>query len=40
MKLAAPKADPGIYITMALGITFPINLTIGMPIYYLIIINF
>ena len=40
MKLAAPKADPGIYITMALGITFPINLTIGMPIYYLIITNF
>jgi hypothetical protein len=40
MKLDAPKADPGIYITMALGITFPINLTIGMPIYYLIITNF
>jgi len=37
MRLAAPKADPGLYIPMALGITFPINITIGMPLYFLII---
>lgn len=37
MRLAAPKADPGLYIPMALGITFPFNITIGMPIYYLLI---
>ncbi len=37
MRLAAPKADPGLYIPMALGITFPFNITIGMPLYYLII---
>jgi hypothetical protein len=37
MRLAAPKADPGLYVPMALGITFPFNITIGMPIYYLII---
>jgi hypothetical protein len=37
MRLAAPKADPGIYIPMALGVTFPVNLTIGMPLYYLIL---
>ena len=36
MRLAAPKADPGLYIPMALGITFPFNITIGMPIYFLI----
>lgn len=36
MSLAAPKADPGLYIPMALGITFPFNITIGMPLYYLI----
>ena len=36
MRLAAPKADPGLYIPMALGITFPFNITIGMPIYYAI----
>jgi len=37
MRLAAPKADPGLYIPMALGITFPFNITIGMPMYYLIV---
>ena len=36
MRLAAPKADPGLYIPMALGITFPFNITIGMPLYFLI----
>jgi hypothetical protein len=33
MRLAAPKSDPGLYIPMALGITFPFNITIGMPLY-------
>jgi hypothetical protein len=37
MRLAAPKADPGIYIPMALGVTFPINITLGMPLYYSIL---
>lgn len=37
MKLAAPKADPGLYIPMALGVTFPFNITIGMPLYYAVI---
>jgi hypothetical protein len=34
MKIAAPKADPGLYIPMAIGITFPFNITIGMPLYF------
>lgn len=37
MRLAAPKSDPGLYIPMALGVTFPFNITIGMPIYFEII---
>ncbi len=37
MRLAAPNAEPGLYIPMALGVTFPFNITIGMPLYYLII---
>jgi uncharacterized protein len=37
MRLAAPKADPGLYIPMALGITFPLNITLGMPLYFIII---
>ena len=34
MRIAAPEADPGLYIPMALGITFPVNITIGIPVYY------
>lgn len=37
MKLAEPRADAGIYIPMALGITFPFNITLGMPIYFAIV---
>ena len=37
MRLAAPKADPGLYVPMALGVTFPFNITVGMPLYYMII---
>jgi hypothetical protein len=36
MRLAAPKADPGLYIPMALGVTFPFNITVGMPLYFMI----
>lgn len=39
MRLAAPKADPGLYIPMALGLTFPLNITIGMPIYYAVVVG-
>jgi uncharacterized protein len=37
MRIAAPRADPGLYVPMALGITFPFNITIGMPLYYSIV---
>ena len=37
MRLAAPKANPGLYIPMALAITFPFNITLGMPLYLCII---
>lgn len=37
MQLAAPKADPGLYIPMALGVTFPFNITVGMPLYFMIV---
>jgi uncharacterized protein len=33
MKIAAPKANPGIFLPMALAITFPFNITIGLPVY-------
>lgn len=34
MRIAAPEANPGLYIPMALAITFPFNITLGMPLYY------
>ncbi|WP_299685136.1 sodium-dependent bicarbonate transport family permease [uncultured Dokdonia sp.] len=37
MKLAAPKANPSLYIPMALAITFPFNITLGMPLYLCLI---
>lgn len=33
MKIAVPKANPGLYLPMALAVTFPINITIGLPLY-------
>ena len=37
MKNAAPNANPSLYLPMALGITFPINVMIGIPFYFYII---
>ena len=37
MKIAVPNANPSIYLPMALAVTFPFNITIGMPIYLSII---
>ena len=37
MRLAAPKADPGLYLPMALEVTFPFNITLGMPLYFALV---
>jgi len=34
MRLALPEANPGTYLGIALGITFPFNLVIGIPLYH------
>lgn len=39
MKIAVPKANPGIFLPMALAVTFPFNITFGMPIYFSIILG-
>ena len=33
VRIALPKASPGIYLTLALGVTFPFNLAIGVPLF-------
>lgn len=37
MRIAAPKANPSLYLPMALGITFPFNITLGMPLYMAVV---
>lgn len=39
MKIAVPKANPGIFLPMALAVTFPFNITFGMPIYLSIVMG-
>lgn len=33
-RAALPQASPGIYLTASLGVTFPFNLLIGLPLYF------
>lgn len=32
MRLALPRADPGLYLSMSLGVTFPFNIIFGIPL--------
>lgn len=34
MRIALPKADAGIYLSLSLGVTFPFNLLVGIPLYH------
>ncbi len=33
MRVAVPEANPSVYLTLSLAITFPFNLTLGLPLY-------
>lgn len=33
LRVAVPEANPSIYVTMALALTFPFNLLLGLPLY-------
>lgn len=37
MKMAVPQANPGLFLPMALAVTFPFNITFGMPVYLSVI---
>ena len=37
MRLAVPEANPSLYVPMALGITFPFNIIVGLPLYSAVI---
>ena len=34
IRLVIPEANPSLYVTSALALTFPFNITIGIPLYY------
>ena len=37
MRLSVPQANPGIYLPLSLAVTFPFNISLGIPLYYFII---
>jgi len=37
MRLALPQANPGVYVTLSLAVTFPFNVVIGIPLYLSVI---
>ena len=37
IRHALPAASPGVYVPMALAITFPLNIALGLPLYFTII---
>ncbi|WYL99177.1 MAG: sodium-dependent bicarbonate transport family permease [Gloeotrichia echinulata DVL01] len=37
MRMSVPEANPSLYVSMALALTFPFNIIIGIPLYFNII---
>jgi hypothetical protein len=33
MRMTVPEANPSYYISTALGLTFPFNIIVGIPLY-------
>ena len=33
MSIALPKADAGVYLPLSIGVTFPFNIIVGIPLY-------
>lgn len=36
IRLAVPEANPSLYLTLSLGVTFPFNVSVGIPVYHLL----
>lgn len=37
MRLSVPQASPSIYLPLSLAVTFPFNISLGIPLYYYLI---
>jgi hypothetical protein len=33
MRMTVPQANPSLYISTSLGLTFPFNVVVGIPLY-------
>ncbi len=40
MRLSVPEANPGLYLPLSLAVTFPFNISLGIPLYYFIVTSF
>ncbi len=40
MRISLKESNPSIYLPMSLGVTFPLNIAIGLPLYYALILKF
>jgi hypothetical protein len=40
LRYAIPEANPAVYLALPIGITFPINLLVGIPLYTSIAVMF
>lgn len=40
VRIAIPRANPGLHLPMALAVTFPFNITIGLPLYFQMVTRF
>jgi len=37
LRMSLPQANPGLYLPMALAVTFPLNIALGIPLYFALI---
>ncbi|MXZ82263.1 MAG: sodium-dependent bicarbonate transport family permease, partial [Synechococcus sp. SB0666_bin_14] len=37
MRMTVPEANPSLYISTGLGLTFPFNIIVGIPLYLQVI---
>lgn len=37
MRLSVPEANPGLYLPLSLAVTFPFNISLGIPLYYFLV---
>jgi hypothetical protein len=37
LRLAIPRANPSVYVSMALALTFPFNILVGIPLYTFVV---